>query len=148
MKQIALTAEVKRKASNLPRYVVILEDDLASWHLAGTTELEVSINDKLQVRRNIIRWGKGKDWWFIGLSESICRQAGIDTGDTIRLSLSLATTELPTELQELISNNDAAHSVWEQKTPGQQRMLKDYILAAKQSATRARRARKVLQIES
>jgi len=46
----------------------------------------------------------------------------------------------------LIKNNSQARTRWERLTPGQKRMLREEILAAKQAATRERRAARALGI--
>jgi uncharacterized protein YdeI (YjbR/CyaY-like superfamily) len=78
------------------------------------------------------------------LSEALCRKAQINTGDRVDLNLRVASEELPEELAQLIANNSAARDAWKRLTPGQQRMLREEVLAASQPATRVRRARQSL----
>lgn len=80
------------------------------------------------------------------LPDATCRKVGVDTGDVVALSLRVASEELPAELAQLIKQNPSARAQWEKFTPGQQRMLREEILAAKQPATRARRAARALGI--
>jgi uncharacterized protein YdeI (YjbR/CyaY-like superfamily) len=58
----------------------------------------------------------------------------------VKLSLRIAAEELPAELAHLIKNNPSARARWERLTHGQKRMLREEVLAAKQPATRERRA--------
>ncbi len=109
--------------------------------------MEVKVNNGLAFRRNLKRWGQGKSWWFIDLTASACRQAEIETGDEIQLSITAVADDLPAELQSLIQNDAKAQLMWQRKTPSQRRMLKDYVFAAKQSATRTRREKKMLQVD-
>jgi uncharacterized protein YdeI (YjbR/CyaY-like superfamily) len=67
-------------------------------------------------------------------------KANVETGDRVKLSLKIGSEELPEELAQLIKRNSPARARWEQLTPGQKRMLCKEVLAAKQPATRERRA--------
>ena len=118
-------------------------DKVDPWRLQGTTTVEVTINGVDIGRRSLKRWDERNSWWM-DLSEAACRQADIETGDRVKLTLTIASEELPAELEELISRNREAHIRWERLTPGQQRMLREEVLAAKQSNTRARRAKRSL----
>ena len=113
--------------------------------LSGTTTVELSINDVSVGRRSLKRWDD-RDCWWMDLSNDVCKKAGIATGDVVKLVLSIASDELPEELADLIKKNAVARKRWEKLTPGQQRMLREEVLAAKQSATRARRAARGLGI--
>lgn len=113
------------------------------WRLQGTTTVEVTINGVNIGRRSLKRWDERNSWWM-DLSETACRQADIETGDRVKLTLTIASEELPAELKELISQNREARIRWERLTPGQQRMLREEVQAAKQSNTRARRAKRSL----
>jgi uncharacterized protein YdeI (YjbR/CyaY-like superfamily) len=68
----------------------------------------------------------------------------VETGDRVKLSLRIASEELPAELARLIKNNQFARARWERFTPGHKRMLREEVLAAKQPATRERRATRAL----
>jgi hypothetical protein len=117
---------------------------LGSWNLEGTTPVEVVIDGTNVGRRNLKHWGKGRDCWFIDLTDPICRQANVDTGSLIRLELKRTSQALPVEISELLTSSKEARRAWEARTPGRRRMLVDYVLSAKHGATRARRAAKAL----
>lgn len=140
--EIHLPVVIERKQADLPRYAVVPSAVLASWQLSGTTTIELAINDVAVGRRTVKKWDE--DRWFLSITEADCRQLGVDTGASIRLTLRLASEELPEELAELLRAEPAATRAWERLTPAQQRMLREEIAAAKQPATRARRARKAL----
>ncbi|MEK6335338.1 MAG: YdeI/OmpD-associated family protein [Acidobacteriota bacterium] len=78
------------------------------------------------------------------LSNQACHQANIETGDRVNLTLQIAETGLPEELARLLKQSPQARARWEALTPGQQRMLREEILAAKQVGTRERRAARAL----
>ena len=144
MKAVRVRALVERKATSLPRFVVVPSSPLKAWRLEGTTPVEVAAGGVSLGRRNLKRWGKGRDCWFIDLSDSLCRRAGVDTGDRITLELRKASEALPTELSRLLENSETARRAWAARTASQQRMLADNVRAARQSSTRARRAAKAL----
>jgi hypothetical protein len=109
------------------------------WKLQGTTTVEVTMNGVNVGRRSLKCWDD-RGCWFIDLADAVCRKANVETGDRVKLSLKIGSEELPEELAQLIKRNSPARARWEQLTPGQKRMLREEILAAKQPATRARRA--------
>jgi hypothetical protein len=139
---IRTTAVVERKQPGLPRYAVVPASEVAPWGLAGTTTVEVEIDGVAVARRAIHRWDD--DRWFVSVTDRDCKALGVDTGSTISLTLRVAPTALPEELERLIRGDDAARQAWERLTPSQRRMLREDVGAAKQSGTRARRARKAL----
>jgi hypothetical protein len=109
------------------------------WKIKGTTTVEVTMNGVDIGRRSLKRWDD-RDCWFIELADAVCRKANVETGDPVKLSLKIASEELPAELAQLIKENSQAQARWEQLTPGQQRMLREEVPDAKQPATRKRRA--------
>ncbi len=145
MKPLNVISIIEHKHEGLPRFVCIPMKEVARWQLSGTTTVELSINGVKVGRRSLKRWDDRNCWWM-DLSNEVCRKAGIDTGDVVRLDLTMASDELPEELAALIETNADARKRWEKLTPGQQRMLRENILSAKHSATRARRAARELGI--
>ena len=143
-RQIELPAEIERKDKALPRFATFPLESVAAWALSGTTSVEVAINGTAVGRRNLKKWGKGRDVWFVDLPDRLCAQAGVETGDQAQITLRLAADDTPAELQALIKKNVKARAAWEQRTPSEQRMLRDHILEAKRPETRERRARKAL----
>jgi hypothetical protein len=139
---IELEAVIERKAPNLPRFAVIPSRLVAPWKLVGTTALEGTLNGVSLGRRNVKPWDAER--WFIEIPETLCRQAGVDTGDTVRLVLSVAPEEMPGELTEVLETDPEAMTRWWRMTASQQRMLREDVLAAKTAATRRKRALRVL----
>ena len=144
MKTLSVTSTIEHKHEGLPRFVCIPMEAVDSLRLTGTTTVELSINGVKVGRRSLKRWDDRACWWM-DLSNEVCRKAGIDTGDQVNLNLQIASEELPAELAALIKTDTQARRHWEKLTPGQQRMLREEILAAKQSSTRARRAARALR---
>jgi len=139
-KPLVITAQVERKYEQFPRFVCIPLAKVAPWKLDSTTTVEGTINGVDIGRRSLKRWDDRKCWW-IDLPEPLCQKARIETGDKVKLSLRIASETLPKELLELIEKDSVAMARWQKLTPGQKRMLREEIMAARQSSTRARRAR-------
>jgi hypothetical protein len=116
------------------------------WKLQGTTTVEVTMNGVNIGRRSLKRW-EDRDCWWMDLSNEACRHAKVETGDAVKLSLKIASEELPEELAQIIKTNSTARARWENLTPAQQRMLREEILAAKQAGTRERRAARALGVK-
>lgn len=142
---LEVDAEVEHKHPGLPRFVCIAIDKVDPWNLDATTTVEGTLNGVDIGRRSLQRWDDRACWW-IDLPEPLCRKAKVETGDTVHLNLRIASEDLPEELAKLISTNPAAKKAWGQLTRGQQRMLREEILSAKQSETRRRRARLGLSV--
>lgn len=139
---VVIHTTVKRKQDDLPRFAVILSLAVDAWRLGGTTVVEVCFNGAPAARRTLKRWDAAR--WFISVTEEDCRRHGVATGDEIKLTLRPAPEDLPEELAELLRAEGAARAAWEQLTQSQRRMLREEVAAAKQAATRARRARRML----
>ena len=142
--RLELKAQVQRKDSSLPRYVVIPAADATRLQLTETTRAEVVVNGTAIGRRNLKRWSPSRQVWFFDLTEKQARQAGVETGDSVTVSITLAEQGLPKELQGLIAEAPDAKKRWEALTRSQQRMLADHVRSAKQPTTRRRRAKKAL----
>jgi antitoxin component of MazEF toxin-antitoxin module len=135
---IELRAVIQRKSETLPRFVVIPAKAVEAWHLAGTTTVDLQINGTPAGRRSLTVWDAKK--WFIGIPETLCKAANVDTGSRVTLRFSVADSAMPNELRELVERDAAARSRWESLTPAQQRMLRENVAAGKAEATRRRRA--------
>jgi hypothetical protein len=145
MKNLNVTSTIEHSHAGLPRFVCVPRSKVDPWKLPGTTTVEVNMNGVDIGRRSLKRWDD-RNCWFMDLADAVCRKANVDTGERVNLSLKIASEELPAELSQLIRNNLQARARWEHLTPGQKRMLREEILAAKQPATRERRAARALGI--
>ena len=146
MKPLNTTSTIEHKHKGLPRFVCIPTSKVDPWKLQGTTTVEVTMNGVNVGRRSLKRWDVRGCWWM-DLADAVCRKANVDTGDRVELILQIASEELPEELAGLIKKNSGARTRWEALTPGQRRVLREEILAAKLPATRARRAARALGVE-
>lgn len=143
MKEITVSSKVTRHHPQFSRLVTIPLEVLAPWKLTATTTVEGTINEIDLGRRSLKRWDDRNCWW-IDLPDPLCKKAKIEVGDAVRLTIRLASEDLPAELEQLLNANPAAKSNWSKLTAPQQRMLREEIFAAKTSATRLKRATKVL----
>ena len=141
-----VTSVIEHKHKGLPRFVRIPMSQVDPWKLQGTTTVEVTMNGVDIGRRSLKRWNDRNCWWM-DLADAVCRKASVETGDRVKLSLKIASEELPAELAQLIKKNSQARARWERLTPGQKRMLREEVLSAKQAGTRARRAARALGLE-
>ena len=136
--KISVETKVERKQADLPRYAVVPARAIAAWKLRETTTVLLTLNGCDAGRKSLKPWDQ--DRWFVDVPETLCRAAKVDTGDAVRLELEIASEELPLELAELLAGDAGARRRWDGMTKAQQRMLRENVAAAKQSATRARRA--------
>ena len=135
---IHLTAIVQRKDPRLPRFIVVPSAAIASWKLTETNTVTGALSGHDMGRRSLKKWDDER--WFIELPQPLCQTARVEAGDRVTLDIRLASDELPVELAELLASDPAAKQIWERLTSGSQRMLREHVAAAKQAATRARRA--------
>lgn len=134
---------VERKDPSLPRFVVVPEAVVSAWSLDGTTVVEVTLNGTDLGRRTLKLWPE-RDGWFFDLTEAHCRNAGVDTGEAVRVELSRADTSPPEELRRVIVSDEEAAARWEALTPARRRQIAEHVRSAKRPETRRRRARKAL----
>jgi hypothetical protein len=104
IKTLHAISTIEHKQKGLPRFVCILMSKVDSWKLNGTTTVEVTMNGVDIGRRSLKRWDD-RNCWFMDLADAACRKADIETGDRVKLSLKIASEELPAELAELIREN-------------------------------------------
>ena len=138
-----MKVEVRRKDPDLPAFVVVPSKAVAHWKLTGTTVVEGPVNGYDFGRRTIKAWGKGIDAWFVEFTGPICRAAGLTVGDSVELELRLADTATPQELASHLSSSEHLFGVWSALTDRERREVTEHIRAAKNPATRERRAKLV-----
>ncbi|HKV09654.1 MAG TPA: YdeI/OmpD-associated family protein [Thermoanaerobaculia bacterium] len=142
MDPVTLEVLIERKHPGMAAFVVVPASAVAAWSLSATTTVEGTLDGILLGRRSLLRWDAER--WFVELRRETLKAAGKVPGDRAALVISIASSDLPAELQALIDGVPEARVRWEAHTRAQQRMLREEILAAKSSATRERRARRAL----
>jgi hypothetical protein len=142
-KTLTLTTKVIKHMPQFSRLATIPLEKVAAWKLDQTTVVEGTVNGVEFGRRSMKRWDDRNCWW-IDLPDPLCKKAKIDTGDEVELVISLASEDLPEELQQILTENKSAKARWDKLTTAQQRMMREEVFAAKSSAARQRRAAKYL----
>jgi hypothetical protein len=138
--RISFDALVERIAPETPRFVVYPGK---AWDETGTFVVDVSLNGVPIGLRNLIPW-KERGWQF-GLSEPMCREAGVDTGSRVHVEMRRPDDSRPDELKELLANNPNAKKSWDGLSTGEQRDFVLFVASAKKAETRARRARRLIR---
>lgn len=142
---VVFTAELQRKDPRLPVYVVVPYVSVAHWRLEATAMVEGTINGKEFGRRSIKRMSPTSDSdWFVEYTAPICKAAGVGVGDQLNISLRLASTGNPEELETLFAKNPRARASWNSLSEYTRRTSAEHIRAGKAEATRMRRAHAVV----
>ncbi|MBL8524546.1 MAG: YdeI/OmpD-associated family protein, partial [Betaproteobacteria bacterium] len=137
-------APIERHPEALARFAVFPASKIATWNQTKTFVVDATMNGTSLGRRSMVFW-KERDGWFIGITDSACKKAGVDTGDVCTFELTLVEDFVPEELSALLKNDKFAADVWRRLSPSGQRMHAMQIQSAKQPATRMRRAEKLVQ---
>jgi hypothetical protein len=106
--------------------------------------VEGSANGVVFGRRNIKAWGKGSADWFIEFTAPFCKAANLAVGDDIALELQVADASTPPELESLLAQNRHLGTAWATLSDSARRDAGEHIRAAKNAATRQRRAAAVI----
>jgi hypothetical protein len=140
----AVTCEglIERKASNLPRFIVVPIDVPAVWETTRTITVSGTINGVPLGRRGLKPWGDGR--WFIELPEAICQQAGVNTGDRVTLEIAPVEDPIPTALTHRLTTDREFARAWAELRPSQQRQHAEWVASARLPQTRERRAAEVV----
>ena len=144
MPTLKFTTPIERHTEAVARFAVFPANKIAAWKQTNTFVVDASMNGTPLGHRSMVYW-KERNGWFIGLSEPMCRKAGVDTGDVCEFVLTLVEEFVPAELAALLARDKAAFAVWKALSPAGQRMEALQISSAKQAATRARRAQKLIE---
>ena len=139
---VTIDVLIERKRPDMPAFVVVPAEAVAAWGLGTTTTVEGTLEGVPIGRRSLVRWDE--DRWFLEFRRDLLKAVCKSAGDRATLVITIASVQLPPELQTLIETNPTARSCWEARTNAQRRMLREEILSAKSSLTRARRARRAL----
>ncbi|NNC98665.1 MAG: YdeI/OmpD-associated family protein [Gammaproteobacteria bacterium] len=143
--QVRIKAQLKRKRSTLPVFVVVPAKEMQPLGISNTSVIEGSVNGKCFGRRTIKAWGKGRDDWFLEFTAPFCEKADLAVGDQIDLEFRLADTSTPDELEDILSKSKELAVSWEALTERGRREAGEHIRAAKSPATRERRANLVAE---
>jgi hypothetical protein len=84
-REISFNARILRKQPDSPRYVVVPPEHLRGRESAF--QAEVYLGTEGPFPRNVRPWGTGSGVFFFNLTEVQCRKAGLETGDTCRVTI-------------------------------------------------------------
>ena len=140
---LTFRGRVSRHHPGMPRLVVVPAPLVeGAWGLTDTTVVEGTLGSVALGRRTLKRWDEAR-WWF-DLPAPLCERAGVDEGDEVDVTLSLASTALPAELAELLDADPQARAAWDALTSPQRRMVREEVYAARAPETRRRRAARLI----
>ena len=88
---IGLMAKIQRKDSKLPRFIVVPSMLVEGWAIQENVTIQGQLNGVELGQRSLKRWDA--DRWFIQIPEPICKKANVDTGDTVTVTMYLASAE-------------------------------------------------------
>ncbi len=142
VRSVKLRVVLERKHPDMAAFVVVPAATVRRWKLTATTTVDGALDRVPLGRRSLQRWDD--DRWFLELRHDHLVALGKAPGDRATLTIAVASTSLPSELQALLDSVPAAGDRWRSMTDAQRRMLREDILAAKTPVTRDRRARRAL----
>lgn len=143
---ITLQAELQRKDPQLPVFIVIPYSVLQVWDPLETTIVEGIIEGYETGRRTIKRMKNSPTSdWFMELTLPFCRVSNIKVGDTLDVSIKLANTDIPVELDVYLSKSPKLKAKWDQLSEYVRRTSQEHILQAKTQATRESRAVSIVE---
>ena len=141
---VVFTAALQRKDPRLPVFVVVPYAHVAHWNLEATTMVEGTINGQAFGRRSMKRMNTtSHSDWFVEYTAPICEALGIGVGDELDVSLLLAATGIPQELQALLAQDSSIQASWNSLSEYTRRTSTEHIRAGKTEATRLRRAQAI-----
>jgi len=88
-----------------------------------------------------------KGRYYLLISRDFMQKQGLALGDLVDVRFNIADqdhVDVPTELATALANSEAANAIWQTLTPGKKRGYAAHVAAAKQPATRERRAAKMI----
>lgn len=135
MEPIAFQGRVERLAPEVPRFIVFSGNP---WGRSEPFLVEAAVNGVSMGLRTLVPW-KERGWSF-GLSETLCKKAGVDTGDTVDVVMTLPEDPRPPELREVLRSNKEARARWDRLKNGQRVQFVLWVSAGAKPGTRVRRA--------
>jgi hypothetical protein len=143
--RVTFAARLERKHPKLPVYVVVPNTHAEALALQSTAVVEGTANGHPIGRRSIKRWDNSEQSpWFVEFTASFCGKAGIAVGDNLKLSLWLASTGLPVELERALDQSPVLRAAWNSLSEYARRTSAEHVHAAKSPETRTRRAAAII----
>lgn len=141
---VVFTAALQRKDPKLPVYVLVPCAAVAHWQLEATTMVEGTINGQAFGRRSMKKMNATPHSdWFVEFTAPICKVLGVQVGDDLQVSLHLAASETPKELEDQLSVSPDIRALWSSLSEYTRRTGAEHVRAGKTEATRLRRAQAI-----
>ena len=143
--RVTFVADLERKHLKLPVYLVVPSAKAQALKLRSTEIVEGTVNGNFIGRRSIKRWDASDGSpWFVEFTATFCKKAGIAVGDKLHVTLWLASTALPDELEHALQSSPAFQAGWNALTEYARRTSTEHVHAGKSSATRSRRVAAII----
>jgi len=130
-------------------YTVIYLPEKIAEEIASIGKPKVRIEGELNGEPLIGAWELSKGRWFLMLSKSVLKHAGLTIGDSAQLEFRISDQNevvTPLELLEAIQSNRRLRTAWAKLTPGNRRALAHRVLIAKTESTRTNRIQEILRL--
>jgi len=143
--RVTFVADLERKHLKLPVYLVVPSAKAQALKLRSTEIVEGTVNGNLMGRRSIKRWDAADGSpWFVEFTSTFCKKAGITVGDKLNVTLWLASTALPIELEHALQSSPIIQARWNALTEYARRTSTEHVHAGKSPTTRSRRVAAII----
>jgi hypothetical protein len=143
--RVTFVADLERKHLKLPVYLVVPSAEAQALKLRSTEIVEGTVNGNLMGRRSIKRWDAADGSpWFVEFTSTFCKKAGITVGDKLNVTLWLASTALPIELEHALQSSPIIQARWNALTEYARRTSTEHVHAGKSPTTRSRRVAAII----
>jgi hypothetical protein len=135
-------APVLRLDNHMVQHYLPIPDDIADALLKSGTRRLLGVIGGISVRRAIHRKRDGER--MVVLSRSLLREMQATAGDLVEVTLSSdpnpEIVPIDPVLSDILDDDDEAATRFYAMTPGRQRSLDHYVLSAKRTETKVKRA--------
>ena len=135
--------ELQRKHPDLPVFIRIPGDTVASWQLTEWRTVEGTLDGHDFGRRTIKDWGKDSPDWFVEFLKPFLDTAGLTPGDAVEVELRLADMTMPEEMAARVKSDAEFARAYEALIPNHKRKAIEHYLEAKTPAGRTARLEKL-----
>ena len=142
MKSFTTTLE-KVNSSLGWNYHIRVSDEIAQNFIEGEFRRVVcTINDNVKLHSALMPDGQGG--WYIFMNQQVRKRLHLEPGDQMTISLEKDSSEygtfMPTELEEMLNQDDEGSKYFQELTPGKQRSLIHLVSKVKNTDSRLRKA--------
>lgn len=138
----AFTGPIERHDLGSYAYTVLWLPDEMAVHLKLAEHTRLRISGELNEHPCAGAWQPLRGRWYLMLGKPLLKATGLAVGCQAELRFRIEpqdTVEVPPTLKHALSRSSPATDRWNALTPGKQRALSHFILAAKRGETHTRR---------